>query len=73
MYVLLRKYNFAAKVNCNGYVEIKIVWSGYNGFHVSQEDVCKLRVALYPIFTDAHCKIRFLEGGLLKHLKCSLH
>jgi len=30
---------------------------------VSQEDVCKLWVALYPNFTDAYGKIRIPEEG----------
>ena len=41
----------------------KIVWSGNNGCHVSQEDVCKLWVTLYPAFTDAYCKITIAEEG----------
>jgi len=41
----------------------KIVWSGNNGCHVSQEDVCKWWVALYPAFTDAYSKIRIPEQG----------
>jgi len=44
----------------------KIVWSGKNGCHVSQEDVCKLWAALHPVFTDAYSKIRIPEDG--KHV-----
>ena len=32
---------------------------------MSQEDVCKLWVALYPIFTDAYMNISIPEKGLL--------
>jgi len=39
----------------------KIIWSGNNRCHVSQEDLCELWVALYSIFTDAYSKIRFPE------------
>jgi len=41
------------------------VWSENNGCHVSQEDVWKLRVALFPAFTDAYSKIRISEQGSL--------
>jgi len=46
----------------------KVVWSGNNGYHVSQEDVIKLRVALYPTFPDSYSKIRLSEQGLNMHL-----
>jgi len=34
-----------------------------NACHVSQEDVCKSWVALYPGFTDAYGKTRIPEEG----------
>jgi len=42
---------------------------------VSQEDVCKLWVALYPGFTDAYSKIRIPEqaGGLKQYAKKRLN
>jgi len=45
-----------------------MLWSGNNGCHVSQEDVCKLWVALHPTFTDGHNKIRIPEQGFNRGL-----
>jgi len=45
----------------NAHMDVKIVWSVKNGCHVSQEDFCKLWVALYPSFIDAYSKIRIPE------------
>jgi len=39
----------------------KIVWSGNNGCHVSQDDVIKLWVALCPSFPDSYGILRFHE------------
>ena len=63
MYVSVRRYNFVAKVINNGHMEVKIVWSGNNGCHVSQEDVIKLWVAFYPSFPDSYSILKFPEQG----------
>jgi len=50
MYVSLRRYGFVVKMIKNGLGKSKIVWSRNNGCHVSQENVIKLWVTLYPTF-----------------------
>jgi len=41
-----------------------IVWSGNNGCHVSQEDVCNLWVALCPSFPDSYGILRLPEQAV---------
>jgi len=41
----------------------KVVWSGNNRCHMSQDNVIKFRVALHPSFPDLYSVLRFLEQG----------
>ena len=41
----------------------KIVWSGNNGCHMSQENVINFGVALHPWFPDSYSILRFPERG----------
>ena len=41
----------------------KIVWSGNNGCHMSQENVTKFWAALHPWFPNSYSVLRFPEQG----------
>jgi len=43
----------------------KVVWFGNNACHVSQEDVIKLWVALYPASTDSYSILWIPEQGVM--------
>jgi len=45
----------------NAHMEVKNSRSGNNECHVLLEDVCKVRVALYPNFTDEFSKKGFVR------------
>jgi len=63
MYVSLRRYNFVVKVIKNGRRKSKLVWSGNNGRHMSQENVIKFWVAWHPWFPDSYSVLRCPEQG----------
>jgi len=48
-------------------------WSENNGCHVSEEDICKLWVILYSIFTNAYNKITIREEGFNRCTSFTLH
>jgi len=54
MCVLPRRYDFVVKVIKNGREKSKIVWSAYNGYRMSQENVIKWRVVLHLSFPNSY-------------------
>jgi len=46
----------------------KIVWSGNNTCHVSQENVIKLWVALYPTNPDSYSILRCSEKDKIQQI-----
>jgi len=72
MYVSLCRYNFVVKVIDNGHMKVKnsLVWK--YGNRVFQEDICKLWLALLPIFIVAYSEIRIPEQNKMIAIICCI-